>query len=150
IQTTPHLFEPIGTSDPMAPMLGIEPGKQFHYQLPVPKDHPSGLHWYHPHHHGATDVQVSGGMAGLIVCRGPIDEVPEIAAARELFFVIQSIQVNPTKNRNHYELEYEAYKPPNQGGYFVDTKYTMFTVAMDGATGRRDAAGVMWEDSTGE
>jgi FtsP/CotA-like multicopper oxidase with cupredoxin domain len=150
IQTTPHLFDPIGTSDPMAPMLGVEPGKKFRYQLPIPTDHPSGLHWYHPHHHGATDVQVSGGMAGLIVCRGPIDEVPEIAAARELFLVMQSIQVNKNKKRrNLYDLEYEAYKPPDQGGYFVDTEYTMYTVATDGAGGRKDAAGVMWQDDTG-
>jgi len=149
IQTMTHLFQPLGTTNPAAPLISIEPGKAFHYPLPIPQDHPSGLHWYHPHHHGSTDVQVSGGMAGLIVVRGPIDEVPEIAAARELFLVIQSIQANRNKHNHHlYELEYEAYKPPQHGGYFVDTKYTMFTVATDGTHGRTDAAGVCWEDAS--
>ncbi|HEY1978025.1 MAG TPA: multicopper oxidase domain-containing protein [Candidatus Baltobacteraceae bacterium] len=148
IQTIPHLFEPLGTSNPAAPMLGIEPGHQFHFPLPVPQNHPSGLHWYHPHHHGSTDVQVSNGMAGLIVVRGPIDAVPEIAAARELFLVIQSLQVNKGKKTNHYDLEPIAYKPRNEGGYYVDTDYTMFTVSTDGSEGRTDARGVMWEDAS--
>jgi suppressor of ftsI len=145
IQTTPHLFQPIGTSDPTAPLLAIEPGKRFRYQLPVPADHPSGLHWYHPHHHGATDVQVSNGMAGLIVVRGPIDEVPEIAAARELFLVVQTLNVNKSKTDPElYDLEYEAYKTQKDGGYFVDSDFTMFTVATDSAAGRTNAQAVKW------
>lgn len=149
IQTMTHLFEPLGTSNPAAPMISIEPGDSFRYPLPIPGDHPSGLHWYHPHHHGSTDVQVSNGMAGLIVVRGPIDEVPEIAAARELFLVIQSIQCNAGKRKNHYEYEPVAYKAPGpDGGYNVDTAYTMFTVSTDGTEGRTNAHGVMWEDSS--
>jgi suppressor of ftsI len=145
IQTTPHLFQPLGTSDPMSKLIAIEPGKHFRYKLPVPGDHPSGLHWYHPHHHGATDVQVSNGMAGLIVVRGPIDEVPEIKAARELFVIVQTINVNDSKTHpGTYDLEYEAYKSPKDGGYFVDSDYTMFTVALDGAAGKTNAQAVMW------
>ena len=26
-----------------------------------------GTHWYHPHRHGAVALQVSGGMAGLLI-----------------------------------------------------------------------------------
>lgn len=148
IQTMTHLFEPLGTSNPTAKMISIEPNTNYRYPLPVPNDHPSGLHWYHPHHHGSTDVQVSNGMAGLIVVRGPIDEVPEIAAARELFLVIQSLQVNAGNKPNHYEREPIAYQPPDKGGYDVDTDYTMFTVSTDGTEGRKDATGVMWEDAT--
>jgi suppressor of ftsI len=148
IQTMTHLFEPLGTGNPAAPMIAIKPGQRFRFPLPVPNDHPSGLHWYHPHHHGSTDVQVSNGMAGLIVVRGPIDEVPEIGAARELFLVIQSLQVNAGKKPNHYQLEPVAYRPRDEGGYYVDTDYTMFTVSTDGTNGRTDAQGVMWEDSS--
>jgi suppressor of ftsI len=150
IQTTPHLFEPIGTSDPKSMLLSIKPGKHFHYNLPVPSDHPSGLHWYHPHHHGATDVQVGSGMAGLIVVHGPIDEVPEIKAARELFLVIQSINVNKSKTPGEYDVEYIAYKPQQEGGYFVDSEYTMFTVATESAQGRTNAAAVKWVDNKNE
>lgn len=126
IQTVPHLFAPIGTSDPAADMLSIEPGQSFTYNFPVPKDHPSGLHWYHPHHHGSTDVQVSNGMAGIIVVRGPIDEVPEIKAAREIFLVIQSLEVNaPVKGI--YEREYISYRTGTNGGYRFQADYTMLT-----------------------
>jgi suppressor of ftsI len=145
IQTTPHLFQPLGTLDPASKLIAIEPGKHFRYKLPVPADHPSGLHWYHPHHHGATDVQVSNGMAGLIVVRGPIDEVPEIAAARELFVVVQTLNVNKSKTDPElYDLEYEAYKSPKDGGYFVDSDFTMFTVATESAAGRTNAQAVKW------
>ncbi len=133
IQTVPHLFNPIGTSDPSAPMVMIEPGKSFSYNLPVPANHPSGLHWYHPHKHGSTDVQVSNGMAGLIVIRGPIDEVPEIAAAREIFMTVQTLDVNPsTQYPGEYDREYKAYKTPQEGGYSFGTQYTMLTVNGEG------------------
>ncbi|MBV8198213.1 MAG: multicopper oxidase domain-containing protein [Candidatus Eremiobacteraeota bacterium] len=144
IQTVPHIFAPIGTSDPTAMMLAIEPGKSFLFTFPVPDDHPSGLHWYHPHKHGSTDVQVSGGMAGLIVVRGPIDEVPEIAAAREIFIAVQSLNVNPSKKHpDLYEREYIAYKPPDQGGYAFGTQYTMLTVNGEGAYWIRNRSGDM-------
>jgi FtsP/CotA-like multicopper oxidase with cupredoxin domain len=134
IQTIPHIFAPLGTSDPAAMMVEIKPGTSFLYNFPIPADHPSGLHWYHPHKHGSTDVQVGGGMAGLLVVRGPIDEVPEIAAAREIFLVVQSLNVNPSKkDPNLYEREYVAYKTPAEGGYTFGTQFTMLTVNGEGA-----------------
>jgi len=133
IQTIPHIFYPLGTTDPRAPMLEIDPGKNFLYNFPVPADHPSGLHWYHPHKHGSTDVQVSGGMAGLLVVRGPIDEVPEIAAAREIFVAVQSLNVNPSKTHpGTYDREYIAYRTKENGGYAFGTDYTMLTVNGEG------------------
>jgi len=87
----PHIFEPIGTSDPEAPIMAIRPGEERLFEFAVPDDHPSGLYWYHPHYHGSTTVQVLNGMAGAIVVRGPIDEVPEIAAAQEFHLVVQDI-----------------------------------------------------------
>jgi FtsP/CotA-like multicopper oxidase with cupredoxin domain len=126
IQTVPHLFEPVGTSDPNSMMIAVAPGSTYHYNLPVPADHPSGLFWYHPHHHGSTDVQVSGGMAGLIVVRGAIDQVPEIATMREIFIVVQTINVNLNATTNVYEYEPVAYSTgPN--AYTGGTDFTMFT-----------------------
>jgi hypothetical protein len=34
-------------------------------------------------------------MAGLILVKGPIDEVPEIAAARDELLAIQNLKMNP-------------------------------------------------------
>ena len=136
VQTVPHLYNPVGTSNPGAAMIAIEPGQSFRYDFPIPADHPSGLYWYHPHHHGSTDVQVSGGMAGLIVVRGAIDEVPEIAAAREIFFVIQSLNVNPAGDGT-YNYEPVAYQSPatNPNAYTGLPAYTMMTV---------NGQGVLW------
>ena len=139
IQTTPHLFNPIGTSNAQAPMIAIEPGQSFTYNLPVPSNQPGGLYWYHPHHHGATDVQVSGGMAGLIIVPGPIDQVPEIAAARDLHMAIQTLNVNQSAtNPNLYNLEYVSYAPPPLG-YQPGANFMMTTV---------NGAGVNWANFT--
>jgi suppressor of ftsI len=140
LQTIPHIFAPLGTSDPAAMMLQIYPGQSFLYNFPIPSDHPSGLHWYHPHKHGSTDVQVGGGMAGLIVVRGPIDAVPEIAAAREIFLVVQTLGVNPSATHpGTFDREYIAYKPPDQGGYSFGTQFTMITINGEGAYWVRNA-----------
>lgn len=92
----PHLFKPLGTTDPLAPMIGIGPGEQLDYTFQIPDDHPPGLYWYHPHHHGSTAVQVVTGMAGPIIVRGKIDEVPEIKAARDIPLVIQDVGLFPS------------------------------------------------------
>lgn len=47
----------------------------YHYE--IPKDHPAGLSWYHPHIHGTSSAQVGGGMAGLITI-GDIREYAHI------------------------------------------------------------------------
>jgi suppressor of ftsI len=96
LQVRPHLFQPFGTSDPAADFLTIDPGGRFTYEFQIPADQPSGLYWYHPHWHGSTATQVFNGMAGLIVVEGPIDRVPEIAAARDLHMGIQLIRVDPS------------------------------------------------------
>jgi FtsP/CotA-like multicopper oxidase with cupredoxin domain len=49
------------------------------YEIHIPKDHPSGLFWFHPHVHGISYNQMSAGMAGIItvgriadyVCKNP-------------------------------------------------------------------------------
>lgn len=87
----PHLFQPVGTSDPLAPMIAIDPGASYSFEFQIPKDHPPGLYWYHPHHHGSTAVQVVSGMAGGIIVHGAIDEVPEIKAARDIPLIVQDI-----------------------------------------------------------
>ena len=36
--------------------------------------HPPGTHWYHPHSHGSTNMEVASGMAGFLVVEGNVDE----------------------------------------------------------------------------
>jgi suppressor of ftsI len=91
LDTITHLFEPLGTMNPLATMIAIEPGSHYDYAFPIPADHPPGLFWYHPHHHGSTAVQAGSGMAGGIIVYGDIDKVPQIAAARDIPLVIQDL-----------------------------------------------------------
>lgn len=97
VQVVPHLFDPVGTVDPNAELIGIQPGQEYRYHFDVPEDQPAGFYWYHPHHHGATVVQAVSGMAGVITIRGDIDEVPEIAAAREIVVAVQDIGLFPSE-----------------------------------------------------
>jgi suppressor of ftsI len=98
LDVLPHIFEPLGTSDPLASQIVIGPGEQKDYVFEIPKDHPPGLNFYHPHKHGSTAVQLVSGLAGPIIVRGVIDEVPEIKAAREIPLVIQDIGLFPSEN----------------------------------------------------
>jgi suppressor of ftsI len=92
----PHLFEPLGTTNPLARMIAIEPGHSYDYSFKIPDNHPPGLYWYHPHHHGSTAVQALSGMAGGMIIYGDIDKVPEIAKARDIPLVIQDLALFPS------------------------------------------------------
>lgn len=83
---------PEGNGDDI--FVTIEPGASHHYEIEVPSDHQGGLFWYHPHRHGAVAQQVRCGMAGMIIVRGEIDEVPEVKAAKEQIVVIQGLELN--------------------------------------------------------
>ena len=123
LQVIPHLFAPVGTSDPASRMIAIGSGQSLTYDFQLPDDHPAGLYWYHPHHHGSATVQVGGGMAGLILVKGAIDEVPEIAAAHDELLAIQNIKINPlVGGQGLWGWEPIAYRPADQGGYYFTTQ----------------------------
>ncbi len=97
LDVIPHLFEPVGTGNPLAKMIDIMPGESYDYDFQIPADQPPGLAWYHPHHHGSTAVQAVSGMAGPLITYGDIDEVPEIKAARDVLLCIQDIGLFPSE-----------------------------------------------------
>lgn len=61
--------------------------------IDVPRDHPEGTFWYHPHHHGSSATQLAGGMAGVIIVEGKTDRVPQIAAARDVVVCINELKL---------------------------------------------------------
>jgi FtsP/CotA-like multicopper oxidase with cupredoxin domain len=71
----------------------IEPGTSGPVEIAIPEDHTGGFFWYHPHVHGGVKQQVRGGMAGALIIRGAIDEVPEVAAAQEKILVLQDLEL---------------------------------------------------------
>lgn len=127
-QVVPHLFQPIGSLDPAASMIAIRSGQSMDYNFQLPADHPPGLYWYHPHYHGSADVQVINGMAGLILVKGPIDDVPEIAAARDELLAIQNLKLNPlNKASTMWGQDPIAYRPADSGGYSPTNKVELIT-----------------------
>lgn len=61
--------------------------------IDVPRDHPEGTFWYHPHHHGSSATQLAGGMAGVIIVEGKTDRVRQIAAARDVVVCINELKL---------------------------------------------------------
>jgi suppressor of ftsI len=76
----------------------IMPGESKEYLFEIPANHPPGLDWYHPHHHGSTAVQAGTGMAGGIITYGAIDEVPQIKVAKDYPLVMQDIGLFPSED----------------------------------------------------
>ncbi|MEH2080312.1 MAG: multicopper oxidase family protein [Nostoc sp.] len=67
------------------------PGESYDIAIQLPKQHPGGTNWYHPHLHHSTAMQVSSGMAGALIVEGKLDQLPEIISAQEKIFVFQQI-----------------------------------------------------------
>ena len=102
---------PAGNGD--NPFVSVEPGADFDYRIELPADHSAGLYWYHPHRHGAVCQQIRGGMAGAIIVRGDIDEVPEIKAAAERLMVLQAIELG-----EDYTLEDPIPEPTKEQSFY--------------------------------
>ncbi len=95
---------PTGTADNV--FLKVPPGETWTYEFSIPKNHPAGTFWYHPHLHGLVAEQVFGGLAGLFVVRGELDEIPEIRSAKEEFLVLQDFELGSDRriiSPNHME-----------------------------------------------
>ncbi len=75
----------------------MTPGSTNAVQIDVGSDHQSGTFWYHPHVHGSVSFSFFGGMAGFIIIEGgpgDLNEVPEIAAAREVLMLFSVIRTD--------------------------------------------------------
>ncbi|MCU0534040.1 MAG: multicopper oxidase family protein [Hydrococcus sp. Prado102] len=83
---------PTGNAD--NPFFSIPPGENLTYEFTIPKNHPSGTFWYHPHHHVYVAEQLFAGLAGLFIVRGELDEIPEIQAAKEEFLVLKDFDLD--------------------------------------------------------
>lgn len=83
---------PSGNGD--NPFVMIEPGDSFDYEYELPADHPPGVYWYHPHHHGSVADQIFGGLHGAIIVEDP----EPIEASRERMLVVSDIGLTASGN----------------------------------------------------
>lgn len=128
---------PLGNSD--NPFRLMQPGTTSPVRIDIPKDHPSGTFWYHPHKHGAVSYQLLGGMAGFLIVKGgpeTLDAVPEVAAAKDVVMGFQVIRtlIDGTQAFVHQEAEQFGTFP----FFTTDEKQqgVWSTYGLDGAPGR--------------
>ncbi|BAJ27692.1 MULTISPECIES: multicopper oxidase domain-containing protein [Kitasatospora] len=98
-----------------------DPEPRYRTVLRVPADHPAGTYWYHPHLHGSTAEQLAGGMAGVIVVEGDVDEVPEVRAAADVVLCVNELKLR------------DGRVPPFDAGAWLAGVPSVFTV--NGAVG---------------
>ncbi len=79
------VVSPEGNSDNVFVM--IEPGAGFDYEYELGDDHPPGVFWYHPHHHGNSAEQLFRGLYGAII----VEDDEPVAATRERLLIVSDI-----------------------------------------------------------
>ncbi len=79
---------PTGRADNI--YIRIPPGERFTYEF-TPGAGSAGTYWYHPHIHELVARQMWFGLAGPIVVRGPLDAMPELAAADERVVLLRDV-----------------------------------------------------------
>ncbi|WP_164919496.1 multicopper oxidase family protein [Hansschlegelia zhihuaiae] len=90
--------------------LKVKAGTSFDYVVPFPKDHPEGLHWYHPHAHGVVERQILSGMSGMLIVDGYIEaHYPELADLRRRVMVFKDITL-PGESKTTLTLN--SYREP--------------------------------------
>jgi FtsP/CotA-like multicopper oxidase with cupredoxin domain len=78
---------PLGHGDNAMHLIG--PGESWDFVLPIAKDHPPGVYWFHTHGHDFAERQVMGGLSGTLVIEGFQDEVPATKPLTEHIFVLK-------------------------------------------------------------
>lgn len=73
-------------------LVEVEPGEMFFNDFFFGSKQSPGTHWYHPHKHGSTALQVSSGLAGAIVIEGDYDIKGVNEDAQDFVFVIQHVK----------------------------------------------------------
>ena len=77
----------------------VPPGERYTYEFQIPANHPAVTAWYHPHYHLDVARQVFGGLAGPLVIRGDLDDIPELQQANEALLMLQDFEaaLQPTE-----------------------------------------------------
>ena len=100
-------ISPNAPQDDVLGMLAM-PGQVLHYSVEIPRDHPSGLFWYHTHPHGESHRQVLDGMSGAIVIEGMERYASQVRKLREQVIVIRGLAIehdpSAAELRQHVEV----------------------------------------------
>ena len=78
------------------------------YRIDIPKDHPSGIYWFHPHIHGISLNQVSSGLAGILTI-GDVQDYVKNAPQVVRHLTLQDMQVLAAGTL-HYDFDEKPVK----------------------------------------
>lgn len=70
--------------------VAVEPGDSFSYEYRLRGDHPPGVYWYHPHHHGMVADQLFGGLYVAII----VEDTGSLPVTRERVMVVSDINLD--------------------------------------------------------
>ncbi len=91
MQTSPR-----GNSDNVH--LLVPAGKDFDYEVKIPRDQPPGTYWYHAHPHGLSEKQVGLGLSGALIVEGLANRVPNLGAVRERLFTLKTVEMDDSED----------------------------------------------------
>jgi FtsP/CotA-like multicopper oxidase with cupredoxin domain len=86
---------PSGNSDNV--FLTVPASQAQDYEFRIPRNHPTGLFWYHPHTHHFSNEQVKNGMSGALIVEGLLDSFPALRGIRERVLLLKDIQLEDGK-----------------------------------------------------
>lgn len=86
---------PAGKLPPMVMPGQTATDKPIQYDIYIPRNHPSGIYWFHPHVHGLNINQLSEGLSGIITVGNVSDyaSIPGGGTIPERYFILKDIQV---------------------------------------------------------
>jgi len=74
--------------------VAVSPGEAFDYSYRLLPDHPPGVYWYHPHHHGMVAGQIFAGLFGAIIVEDP----EAIPVSRERVLLVSDTTLDSAGN----------------------------------------------------
>ncbi|ODS91558.1 MAG: hypothetical protein ABS45_10700 [Comamonas sp. SCN 65-56] len=89
---------------------GVRPGSSRQHEITLPLDHTNGIYWYHPHLHGATNIQVNNGMFGAIIVHDAKDRFAQSPDIRERVIFVHKMNLN-AKGRSDTFYDAMVYTP---------------------------------------
>ena len=97
---------PLGHGDDSLHM--VPPGETWDYVIPIPKDHPPGVYWFHTHGHDFAERQLMGGLSGTLIIEGFQQQVPATAPLKERLLVLKDFSPDPKGNLNRVPKPYNV------------------------------------------
>ncbi|MEA3080752.1 MAG: hypothetical protein QOD54_420 [Sphingomonadales bacterium] len=97
---------PLGHGDDSLHMVG--PGETWDYVIPIPKDHPPGVYWYHTHGHDFAERQLMGGLSGTLIVEGFQQQMPATEPLKERLFVLKEFSPNRNGDLNKVPKPYNV------------------------------------------